>query len=554
MRCRAFATLVAFIVLIGAGNAHAGLRVLSTGLVSPDGQQPVTAVNAAGSGIVAFFGPAVVGDPSYPGSVQAARVTPDHGVGPVVTLSAAPTTKVYPWGLVVGIGNDGIGVVAWREGNVLLASFLTPGNVPTPPQTISSSMWTYGGPPRLAVDERGDAALAWVQEDKRPVVAVRPAGTTAFQTQWKAASPSLSGLGPQPVDVALDPSTGRITVAFARANTYFQPYSDTVEVAQAPFGGDFGAPNDVLTDQRVFMASVRAGANGDVFIAASHAANDGSGGGEHLSAAVSPDGRGALQDFGSSGRFFSPAIAPNGLGLIASVFQDLPANTDSLDLHAAAPDGSVARQRIATEHWASRSVAIDRPSPAFDPVGQPLLAYNRDLSQPRNGQRVGALQVTAHDPATGGWCPPQTIAAPVTPGYEAPLALNASGEGLLAWEDAPRGIHAATVASTPGCANSALSDLAVSPVAQVSPSAKSSLLGLVCRARCNSRVELLDDKDRTLAATRVRFDVHGGSVVRLSLTPHGRALLRRKRQLAAVASVTNAGRRPPVRSRVLLAR
>lgn len=545
------------LLLLGCGTAWGGVQVAGSSLVSPRGDTPATAVRADGAGIVAYYDtPTTPGARPGPGDhVLAALVSPAGVAGAPVevgTLAFGAGIRL----LDVGIGADGLGVVAWRDGDSLRVATIGPGGLRST-QTITDTIQTYGGPVRLAVDSRGDAAVAWVDRTRTAHVALRAVGAATFGP-WIRVSPSLvdTGVG-QPLDVALDPTSGRVTVVFARSEylTHTAPYPATAEVTQAPFGGQFPRGTDLLTDSSLRQLLARTSATGGLLVGVTHSPSIG-GGGERLSAGVTADGGlpQRLVDLGPSGPFFSAAVGPTGRGLISSGVMNLSAKVDTAAVSLFLPGGTAASEAAVIAPWAPDGNAINDPQPAFDPTGKPLIVFTRNQTQLNSERRIGALQLSARDAPDGRWCPPQTIADGVGAYLSPALDVADSGAGLLAWQDATAGIRVASVLPAAGCQPSAVGPgLGVAPVVSVSRTGATSFVGLSCRHRCRDRLELVDRRGRRLAAARVRLPSGSALVRRVALSAHARHLVSRASRVPAVASVRDARGRI-VRSPVVLAR
>jgi hypothetical protein len=477
-----------------------------------------------------------------------------------------PTTQVAtlrPTGvrmLAAAMAADGAAVVAWRIDAQLFASVISADGVAAAAQLLTSSYSTWGGPPRIAADDRGGVAVAWAEgSPARPAVAFRGAGSASFSPPLFAAATTIDPESPQPIDVTLDPTSGATTVAFAG-------WGGGVDVARGQFGGPFGPAQEVLRSPMVWQVSARTSATGDVLVTAGHSDYsptapppgqppiDGVG---TVSVGIAPASQAVptLTDVQPVDYFYTPAAGPQGEVLIAFRDQHLATKDDALGATLIASNGSVTRDEPVTARWSTIGIGIDNPVAAFGPLSDALIAFDHDLTGYGSPLPIGELDIITHNVGTTGWCTPQPLAVGIPPYAPPALALNATGRGLLAWQASTDGIAAATVAPGAGCPASAIASapVALAPISQLSQTLRSTLLGAACQTACKGTLRLIDAHDRLLASTRLAIQARSGRVIRVPLRQAARDQLRRLTELHTTASIT-LSRHRDIRIPLLLAR
>ena len=151
----------------------------------------------------------------------------------------------------LAVRRHGAAVIAWRaslpaggEQNdpaPIVAATSTAGAVASPPQIVSRHP---GELPRMRIDSRGDAVLAWDQWNSTPAnpdgqeiaVALQPAGAARFGAPTTITPPSVAGGG---VSLAVDPVGDAYLVSSATGATPGGPAG--ISHVRPP-GGDFGPP------------------------------------------------------------------------------------------------------------------------------------------------------------------------------------------------------------------------------------------------------------------------------------------------------------------------
>jgi hypothetical protein len=179
------------------------------------GATPDVALDAQGGAVIVF--PAITD--SGDGAVRAA-IKPPGGAfaGPVDLATGVPTLDDVPR---VAMNAAGTAVAVWsrRSGaNTIIQSSTRP-----PGGAFGSAINLSAGgadakTPRVAVNDAGAAAVAWVRDDgtvDRAQARVRPAGQAAFATAQDLSATGTSGQDASNPDVAIDPS-GVVTVAWSR--------------------------------------------------------------------------------------------------------------------------------------------------------------------------------------------------------------------------------------------------------------------------------------------------------------------------------------------------
>ena len=179
------------------------------------GATPEVALDAAGGAVILF--PAI-GDGGV-GAVRAAIKPPGGSFAPAVDLATdVPTVDDIPR---VAMNASGMAVAAWSKrvgaNTIVQASTRPPGGAFGPAINLSAA-GRNAITPRVAVNDAGATAVAWVRSDgtvDRAQARVRPAGQAAFAPARDLSATGAAGQDAATPDVAIDPR-GVTTVVWSR--------------------------------------------------------------------------------------------------------------------------------------------------------------------------------------------------------------------------------------------------------------------------------------------------------------------------------------------------
>jgi hypothetical protein len=125
----------------------------------------------------------------------------------------------------VAIASNGDAVIAWTAGTATWAALRTAGHLGAPQRLGDGALDTFGATP-LAVDNAGDAAVAFVTRDHQLRVARRAAGATTF---------AVTSVGVPPATEPALAVDGDVTAAWIAGQGFESDFDGPLSYAASPF-------------------------------------------------------------------------------------------------------------------------------------------------------------------------------------------------------------------------------------------------------------------------------------------------------------------------------
>lgn len=517
------------------------------------------------------------GAPSGSAGLDMLVAAPNGGVSTVAQLTSSTTAL----GTATALAGDGDAAVTWTDTaapGAVWAAIRSASGSTGPPQELTTTAYRFAGPV-VAADDRGDAAVAWVDDPTRAVLVSFRAPGGSF-TAPVLASPGEGSYGKPALTMAAD---GTTTVAWEATGppglvtTGGPPPTPPglVMAATGPPGGAFSGPRVAIPSPAgatvgatvgsitVADLAARSDASGRVVLSAlvGQLSLPGSGPASALidTTAVGAGPFGATQAIPGlppSPGSTAPSLALGGGGTLLEAHGVSASSATALQTTLGAAGGGL-RTALPYQYAAIGGLSASSIAAGFDAGDDAVVAFTVDhpisTSAFSNGNFAeGSILSVVDRPGAPTWCSAQLISGLISPYYPIFAGFGDQGGGIVGYQQTPKDEIAVaylrpiagdcpppapTTAAPP-------TPLSVAAAAPADPKLRSATIQATClmTGRCRGRLTLLDSRSRTLATGSFSVAAAHTKGVHLQITSRGRTELHSRRRVP-VRAVLAVGRR-----------
>ena len=559
--------------------AAAGVAWSAPVVVAHGAELDSGAANRSGALALVFRVPAGPADfsgaPSGSAGLDMVVAAPDGGVSPVAHLTSSTTAL----GTATALAGDGEAVVAWVDTaarGAIWVAVRSPSGSTSQPEALTTVAYGYANPV-VAADDRGNAAVAWVDDATRAVLVSFRSPGGPF-TAPVLASPGEGSYGRPALTMAAD---GTTTVAWeATGPPGLQTTSGPpptppglLMAATGPAGGPFAAPRQAVASPNgasvgatigsltVGDLTARSDVAGRVVISALIG---------QLSLPGAGPAPGLIYTAAVGAGPFGPAVAIPGLppavssatslalgsgGALLEAHGASTSSASALETTLGAADGGLTTA-LPYQYAAIGGLGASSVASGFDTGGDAVVAFTVDhpisTSAFANGNFAeGAILSVVHRAGTASWCAAQLVSGLISPYYPIFAGFGDHGGGIVGYQQTPKGdLAVAYLRPVAGdcpppapTTAAAPAPLSVAAAAHADPRLRSATIRATCltSGRCRGRLTLLDAHSRTVATGSFSVAPAHTRGVLLRLTSRGRTDVHSRRRVA-VRAVLAVGR------------